>query len=68
MVDERYVLAVGRIREMKNEDTVEAPFLEFFHKMAEFVLMIDEVKTLIADGQYRDLELEELEKIGRAHV
>ena len=65
MVDERYVLAVGRIREMKNEDTVEAPFLEFFHKMAEFVLMIDEVKTLIADGQYRDLELEELERWNR---
>ena len=62
MIDERYGLALGRIREMKNEDTVEAPFREFFHKMAEFVLMIDEVETLILDGQYQKLELEELER------
>ncbi|GFI43032.1 hypothetical protein IMSAGC018_00696 [Lachnospiraceae bacterium] len=62
MIDERYGLALGRIREMKNEDTVEAPFREFFHKMAEFVLMIDEVETLILDGQNQKLELEELER------
>lgn len=62
MIEERYGLAVGRIREMKNEDTVGVPFREFFHKMAEFVLMVDEVKTLVANGQYRNLELEELER------
>lgn len=62
MIDERYGLAVGRIREMKDEDTVEASFREFFRKMAEFVLMIDEVKTLVEDGQYGNLELGELER------
>lgn len=61
MIDERYELAVGRIRKMKNEDTVGTPFREFFHKMAEFVLMMDEVRALILDGTYRNLELKELQ-------
>ena len=61
MIEERYGLAIGRIREMKNEDTVDPMFREFFHKMAEFVLMIDEVRTLISDGTYGKMELKELE-------
>lgn len=61
MIEERYGLAIGRIREMKNEDTVDSMFREFFHKMAEFVLMIDEVRTLISDGTYGKMELKELE-------
>ena len=62
MIDERYELAVGRIRQMMVEDTVEAPFREFFQKTAEFVLMIHEVKALIADGTYKKLELAKLEE------
>ncbi len=61
MIEERYGLAIGRIREMKNEDTVDPMYREFFHKMAEFVLMIDEVRTLISDGTYGKMELKELE-------
>ncbi len=61
MIEERYGLAIGRIRQMKNEDTVDPMFREFFHKMAEFVLMIDEVRTLISDGTYGKMELKELE-------
>ncbi len=62
MIDERYELAVGRIRQMMVEDTVEVPFREFFQKTAEFVLMIHEVKALIADGTYKKLELAKLEE------
>ncbi len=62
MIDERYELAVGRIRQMMVEDTVEAPFREFFQKTAEFVLMIHEVMALIADGTYKKLELAKLEE------
>ena len=62
MIDERYELAVGRIRQMMVEDTVEAPFREFFQTTAEFVLMIHEVKALIADGTYKKLELAKLEE------
>ncbi len=62
MIDERYELAVGRIRKMKNEDTVETSFRDFFHKMAEFVLMLDELRALVSDGTYRNLELKELKQ------
>lgn len=62
MIDERYELAVGRIRQIKNEETVKAPFLDFFHRMADFVLMIDEVRTLIVRGTYPNLSMAELEE------
>ncbi len=62
MIDERYELAVGRIRQMKNEATVEAPFQDFFYKMADFVLMIDEVRTLITGNAYSSLSFAELEE------
>ncbi len=38
MIEERYGLAIGRIREMKNEDTVDPMFREFFHKMENLSL------------------------------
>ncbi len=44
MIDERYELAAGRIRDIRTEETVEPPFREYFRKMADFVGMIDEDK------------------------
>ena len=51
MIEERYGLAVERIREMKKEQTAKEPFTDYFHKMAEFVLMIDEVRDKLAQGR-----------------
>ena len=32
---------------MRDEKVVQPPFREFFQKMAEFVIMLDELKTQI---------------------
>ena len=45
MIEERYELAAGRIREMRTEETVRSPFREYFREMAGFVGMLDEVRT-----------------------
>ncbi len=60
MIEERYELAVGRIREIKEEHTVDEMFLDYFQKMADFVIMIDELKAALADGSYKDAKLEVL--------
>ncbi len=65
MIEERYGLAVERIREMKKEQTAKEPFTDYFHKMAEFVLMIDEVRDKLAQGIYWDRSREELAEENR---
>ncbi len=62
MIEERYELAVGRIQEMKEEDTVDARFRDYFLRTADFILMVHELKDLIYEGRYRKLPLSELEK------
>ena len=65
MIEERYGLAVERIREMKSEQTAREPFTDYFHKMAEFVLMIDEVRDKLAQGNYWNRSREELAEENR---
>ena len=62
MIEERYELALDRIRLMQTEDTVGEPYRDYFKKMAEFVLMLDELRTELLDGRYQKLELDELRK------
>ena len=59
MIEERYRLAVDRIGEMRSEQTVQATFTDYFHKMAEFAMMIAEIscqKEFIGTGARRNLQ------------
>ena len=60
MIEERYELALDRIRLMQTEDTVGEPYKDYFKKMAEFVLMLDELRDELLDGRYQKFTLEEL--------
>lgn len=57
MIEERYKLAIDRIRQIGGEESVEQPFRAFFQKTAQFLLMIDELKKELESGDYgrRDL-------------
>ncbi len=61
--EERYDLAIGRIREIKDEQTVAEVFQDYFRNAAGFILLIDDVRTRLADGSYAQLSLEELQEI-----
>ena len=52
MIEERYELAIERIRQIHGERSVEQPFRAFFQKTAEFLLMIDELKGELENGVY----------------
>lgn len=62
MIDERYRLSIGRIREIKAEQTVDVRFRDYFRKMADFVIMIDDLKEALSDGTYASLPIEELRR------
>ena len=38
----RYELAISRIREMMDEETVEEKFRDYFRTVGKFILLIDE--------------------------
>jgi leucyl aminopeptidase (aminopeptidase T) len=63
MIEERYELALARIREMQTEETTGTQYQDYFHKMAEFVLLIDEVHTSLLDGSYYRKSVEEMAQV-----
>ena len=62
MIEERYELALERIRTMQTEETVKEPYRRYFRQMAEFVLMLDELRGELLDGRYQKLELHALKE------
>lgn len=65
MIEERYELAIGRIREIEKESTVGREFRDYFHEMAGFAIMIDELRTELQSGRYQALGLDELKEWNR---
>lgn len=65
MTEERYELAIGRIREIGAEQTVDTRFRDYFCKMADFVIMVDELRSVLSDGSYAGAKLEELQEWNR---
>ena len=62
MVEMRYELAINRIREIPVEQSVPAPFNEYFGKLAEFALMIDKLRASFLNSSWNALNTEELAK------
>lgn len=62
MVEMRYELAIGRIQNIPHEKTVETPFCDYFEKLAEFALMIHELRASFLDSTWNQAELEQLEQ------
>ena len=62
MTEERYELAVGRIREMIGETSVEERFRDYFDRTAAFLLLVDEVKEALEKGSYQKASLVELKE------
>lgn len=65
MTEERYALAIGRIREIEKERTTDIRFRDYFCRMADFIMMIDELKSALSDGSYDALPMEGLKEWNR---
>lgn len=62
MIEERYELAVGRIQEIRTEQTVDEKFRDYFQEMAGFVTMIDELKSVLSNDSFYALSMDELKQ------
>ncbi len=63
VIEERYELAIGRIREIKNEQTVAEPFQDYFYSVADFLCLIDEVRIALSDGSYAQYSMEDAQAL-----
>ncbi len=61
-MNERYELAIERIRSILNEDTVNEKYRDYFQSVAKFILEIDEIKNRLEVKPNTDCTFEELKK------
>ena len=64
-IRERYELAMERIRAMKQEKTVSAPFYAYFQKLADFILEMDAYRASVEKGEPERMSLAELQEQNR---
>ena len=62
---ERYLLAVGRIREIPDESACEEQVQTYFRHMADFVLLMDKAWNVVETQQLRRMTLDELQVFNR---
>lgn len=62
MMNERFLLSKQRIEEMRGEELIAAPFLSYFKKTAEFILLICDTYQKVQSGFLKTASLEELQK------
>ncbi|MBQ9699139.1 MAG: aminopeptidase [Lachnospiraceae bacterium] len=59
-VAERYGLVIERIQNIKIDDTVSAPYRDYFVKVADFMLYLHELLMLVDKDEFRTLPMDEL--------
>ncbi len=62
LVEERYGLALARIREIPDESICGGTYRDYFKWMAEFVLLMDQALALVESGRLFQLTMEELKE------
>lgn len=60
---ERHELSVGRIRTIQTEQTTAEKFRPYFGRIAEFLLLVEDVRVKVADGSWDALSFEEMKEI-----
>lgn len=66
VLQERYELAVDRIRQIPEEHFGNQAFEKYFTSVAEFLLMLDETRRFLAEGGLEKAPIEELARRNRA--
>ena len=65
VMEERYGLAMERIGQIEKEQTVPAPYGEYFRKTAGFLLLMGQVRELLRSGGGDELTLEQWQEWNR---
>lgn len=63
IIEERYQIAIDRIREIKTEELVDAQYRTYFKTISEFILKLDMVYREIKFGKLKDYTIEQLNSL-----
>lgn len=63
---ERYELAMNRVTDILKEDTVKAPYNDYFKKVSSFILQIKDLVEMVEYGQLGKKSLEELQALNES--
>lgn len=61
IINERYEIAIDRIKEISKENIVPQPYGDYFKNVAEFIITIDELNSLVKENKLEDYTLDQLE-------
>lgn len=61
-MEERYNLAIDRMKAIIEEKTVAEPYREYFQYVARFILKLDELKQNVESGKQKEMSEEELQE------
>lgn len=61
-MEERYNLAIDRMKTIIEEKTVAEPYREYFQHVARFILKLDELKQNVESGKQKEMSEEELQE------
>ena len=59
---ERYMLSIERIRRITKEETTEVLYRDYFRKVSEFILKINEIRERMQDKPFEQCTLDELKR------
>lgn len=65
IIEERYQIAIDRIREIKTEELVEKKYIRYFQTVSEFILKLDFVSGEIRQKRLDSYTPEQLEKLNK---
>ena len=66
ILEERYGLVLERIRQISGEAFEDKELKDYFDKVAEFLLLLDDTRTFLAEGGMEKASLEELQRRNHA--
>ena len=55
-MEERYNLAIDRMKAIIEEKTVAEPYREYFQHVARFILKFDELKQNVESGKQKEID------------
>ena len=64
-IQERYELSMERVRAMKSETSVAAPFYDYFRKTAEFIEKIERLAKQIGEESLAHADLDRLKRLNQ---
>ena len=65
LLNERYALAIERIRQIPTEKSVPQPYRDFFAQMAQYLCKMNQIRSRIAEGYLKTASEEELAVFNR---